>query len=322
MTNASAITASPLTASQGQSARWRFRVLYTLIGFYLFIAFAAPILTDDAGLLWLRSRRLADVDQHWLYACMILIGGWVAVGPHRIPLRALQGLIGIGWLLLAWLLGLTISPNWKSEFEGTTLACLSLAVATFLVLIMVRFSTGRKLVQTDGTSNAGTQRFQYSITMLLLVMLLICVTVALWGWIDPKYRKDATLWPYWHSISWRKDMAWGVCNAALGPLLISAAYLPVFWGHRKWSLVWALGLSACALIVLELRDEYVRTYILFPLLQGKPHEPWVDNFRFVPHIANMATVSVCLLTAAAGMHWLGYRISAESASEVRKGTLS
>ena len=118
-------------------------------------------------------------------------------------------------------------------------------------------------------------------------------------------------------------MAWIVCNAALGPLLIAAACLPVFLSyHRKWSLVWALGLSACALIILELRDEYVRTYILFPLLQGQPPGPWVDQFRFVPHIANMATVSVCLLTAAAAMHWLGYRISAETARVARAGTLS
>jgi len=87
------------------SAPWRLRILLALISCYLFLAFAAPILTDDAGLLVPKPHIwFEDVDQQWLYGCVILIVGWVALGPGMMAIRAPQGLVALGWLTLAWLL--------------------------------------------------------------------------------------------------------------------------------------------------------------------------------------------------------------------------
>lgn len=305
-------------AAQGLSARWRSRILLALIGFYFLFAFAATVLTDQAGLLLLRSGRWRDVDQHWLYGCMILIGGWIALGPGRMLLRALQGMLGIGWLLLIWLLGLTISPNWKFELELTTLVSLFVAATTFAVLIVVRISSGRMLIQTERTSGVGTTRFQYSLTTLLFVMLLVGLSITLFGWIDPKYLNDAALSQAeasWFYTVWRRAMTWKVGTESLGPLLVAAACLPAFLNHRKCSFAWAFGLSACALIVLVVQDEYIRKFVLLPLLLGEStyrrtvHSQLIDS-HIAQHLSSVTTLTVCLLTAATAMYWLGYQLSA------------
>src|SRR5687767_1676190 len=104
MTDTSPISAETLIAHPIRSARRRFWILAALMGFYLFLVFAAPILTDEAGLLLLRSGWWRDADQNWLYGCVILVASWTALGSGRLAIRMLQGLIAIGWLLLAWLL--------------------------------------------------------------------------------------------------------------------------------------------------------------------------------------------------------------------------
>lgn len=227
-------------------------------------------------------------------------------------MRAVQGLIGVGWLLLAWLLGLTMSPNWKFELEFTTLTCLAIAAATFAVLIVFRCFSGKMLVQTDGMRDNGTKRFQYSLTTLLLVMLLICVTFALFGWIDRRYLNDAALrraQSLWYFGLLRKEMEWEVLKAVLRSVLIAATCLPVYLSRRKRSFAWTLGLSTVAIIVTVLTDTFARTNILYPFFQGKPVQQHFIDYYFVHHITNLATVTLCLLSAALAARWLGYRIS-------------
>ncbi|MGI8979801.1 MAG: hypothetical protein ACR2FY_11305 [Pirellulaceae bacterium] len=310
MTKSSLINAEPLIAPPVGSARRRLRMLIGMMSVYLFLAFAAPILTDEAGLLLLRSGWWRDVDQYWLYGCVILVAGWTALGPGRLAIRMPQGLIAVGWLLLAWLLGLTISPNWKYEVQLTTLAGISVAVTTFAILLMVRLSSGRRLVQTDGTSGEGPKRFQYSLATLLFVMLLICVTFALLGWIDSKYRKDATLWPYWYSAAWRKALTWDVWKEAIDPLLIAVVCLPAFLSNRPRAFAWILGLFVAALVALLVKNEALRDYISYSLDERNAvYEHYINRHLF-PGMVNLATVSACLLSAAAAMRWLGYRIQA------------
>ena len=192
MTAASAITPDRLASPPSLSTRWRFRIFLSLIGVYLVIAFVAPILTGETGFLLLNSGW-REVDQHWLYGCVILIAGWTAVGPGRIGLRAVQGLIAVGWLLLAWLVGLTMSPNWEFELVPTTAVCAAVAATIFVALIVVRGCLGKVLGLKDGPVRQGDRRFQYSLATLLFVMLLICATLSLFGWIDPKYKNEFSL---------------------------------------------------------------------------------------------------------------------------------
>jgi hypothetical protein len=315
MSNAPAISVNPWTASQVRCARWRVRALYALIGFYFFVAFAAPILTGETGFLLLKSGW-RDVDQHWLYGCVILIAGWVALGPGQMAIRAPQGLIAVGWLLLAWLLGLTMSPNWKFELEATTSVCAATAAATFVILKVVRRCSRMMLVPPDGPSGQGTKRFQYSLTTLFLAMLLICVTFALCRWIDPRYRSDLVL-SHWYYDPWLKGLAWVAWKGSLGPLLIAAACLPAFLSRRKTGFAWALVLSAAALAVTVLIDARTRGFVLFPLVQGQAVATWVIDYYLVHDIANIATTTLCLLTAAAAMHWMDYRLLTEPAREMR-----
>ncbi len=306
MTNESPNTSEPLIAPPMRSARRRFRILAALIGLYLFLAFAVPILTGEAGFFLLKSGW-RDVDQHWLYGCVVLIAGWTALGPGRLVVRALQGLVAVAWLLTAWLLGLTMSPNWKFEMEATTSVCAAVAAAIFVTLVVVRRCSGMMLVLTDGPSGQGTNRFQFSLTALLLAMLLICVTFALCRWIDPRYRSDAVL-SHWYYDPWLKGLALVAWNGALGPLLVAAACLPAFLSHRKRSFLWALGLSVVALLASVLMDSLTRTQVLYPLFQGQPLWPSAADYYLVHHVTNLATVTLCLLTAATVIHWLGYRI--------------
>ncbi len=311
-----AVTNTPSAISnpppQKLSARSRIRILVSLIGFYFFVTFALPILTDDAGVLLLKPHGWwREVDRHWLMGCAILIAGWVALGPEPIAARALQGVIAGGWLLLAWMLGLTMSPNWKPELELTALACASVAAASLVVLIGVRRYLGKMIFRTDGTMETGPSRFQYSLATLLVVMLLICVTLALIGWIDARYRNyfaDPNVQARWYLGVRRRALAGEVLKETFDSLLVAIACLPVFLSHRKRNFAWTLGSFVTALMVSMLNDELVRTYVLQPLFQGKPVQRYYIDYCLAPHVTNLATVTVCLLTAAVAMRWLGYRI--------------
>ena len=206
---------------------------------------------------------------------------------------------------MAWLLGLTISPNWKFELVLTTVVCAAVAAATFVALIMVRRRFGKVLVLADGSIHPSARRFQYSLSTLFFVMLLICATLTLFGWIDPKYRNDFSLTLVWHFATWGQ---WSIWRVSLGPLLIAAACLPAFLSHRKRSFLWALGLSVVALLASVLMDSLTRTQVLYPLFQGQPLWPSAADYYLVHHVTNLATVTLCLLTAATVIHWLGYRI--------------
>lgn len=325
MTDASAITPDRLASPPRVSARWRFRILLALAGSYLFITFSAPFLTSETGLLLLKPRDWwIGVDHYWLYGCVILVAGWAALSPGRIALRVPQSVVAICWLLLAWLLGETISLEWP-WLEQTILVCLTVAATTFVVLIYVRRLTGKKLVVIDEQCDQGNRPFQYSLTTLLLAMLLVGVTITLLGWIHPLLWKNAAQSPLWYHSGARKEMAWETWNGTIGPLLIAAACLPAFLSARKRSLAWALGLSTCVLIVQEIRDDYVRGDILLPLLFGKSTYRWGVHAQFIhshvaQHALSVATLTLCLLTAAAAMHHLGYRLAAVATKKEMEGT--
>lgn len=304
MTAASPVTATPLITRLERSARRRFRILLALIGTYLIIAFAAPILTGETGFLLLNSGW-REVDQHWLYGCVILIAGWTALGPGRMDLRAVQGLIAVGWLLLAWLVGLTMSPNWEFELVLTTAVCAAVAAATFIALIVVRRCFGKMLVLKDERIGQNARRFQYSLATLFLVMLLICATLTLFGWIDPKYKNDFSLKLAWYFTTWGQ---WSIWKVSLGPLLIAAACLPAFLGHHQRGFAWAVLLSAAAIALTVLVDAYSHGFVLFPLVLNA-FGNWITDHYLIHDTVNLATVALCLLMAAVAMRWLGYRIS-------------
>jgi len=167
------------------------------------------------------------------------------------------------------------------------------------------------LVHTDGMGDKGTRRFQYSLTTLLGVMLLVGMTITLYGWIDPIYRNDDSYWrvqSFWNYPTWRKPLSWIVWKVAMSPLLFAAACLPAYLDQPKRGFMWAVGLFPIALLATVLIDARVRHYIVYPLFQGTPvYESYV-SFYLIPHVFNSAAVALCLLTAATAMHWLGYRI--------------
>jgi len=300
------------------SARSSWRVLLALIGTYLFITFAAPILMDEAGLLWLRSPWLTRVDQFWLYGCVILIAGWTALGPGRLILRGAQGLIGVGWLLLLWLLGLTIAPNYKHELEPTTLVCLTLFIVVFTVLFALRLGTGEMLLPPAATGGESTKRFQYSLTTLLLVMLLVGLTITLFGWVDQRYVTRTSQFVTYLQVTWsngflRRELASDVFSEAMVTLLIAAACLPAFWSRRFRGFVWAFVLSAAALLAVVAKDVWIRErYVFYPQI-GYVYLRETIEYFFFAHLGNLVAVTLCLLIAAAAMHWLGYRLSAAPA---------
>jgi hypothetical protein len=297
---------------QNLTARRRFLILRSLLGVYAFVTFASPILIDDAGLLMLKPHGWwREVDRYWLMGCAVLIAGWMALGRGQLAFRALQGLIAGGWLMLAWMLGLTISLNWRPELELTSLTFACVAAAAFVVLLGVRRVSGRMIVRADGAIETGTGRFQYSLATLLVVMLLICVTLTLIGWIDPRYRNyfaNPQVQSRWYMGLTRHALELEVLKESLDSLLVAAACLPVFLSHHKRNFAWTLGLLSAALIFSALNDEIVRTYILFPLVQGKPVERFYVDYYLVRHATNLVTVAICLFTAAGAMRWLGYRI--------------
>jgi|GEM_PF-2354754 len=301
------------------SARSRWRVLFlALIGNYLFITFAAPILTDEAGLLWLRSPWLTRLDQFWLYGCVILVAGWTALAQGRLALRGAQGLVGVGWLLLLWLLGLTIAPNYKlHELEPTTLVCLILFTVVFTVLFWLRLGSGKMLLPTKATSRESVnERFQYSLTTLLLVMLLVGLTITLYGWIDQLYMTHVSGFRSYVQVTWsngslRRELASEVINEAAGPILIAAACLPAFWSRRFRGFAWALTLSAAVLFAVVAKDVWIRK-LYYPQI-GFHYLIETMKYFFFANLGNLMAVTFCLLIAAAAMHWLGYRFSARPA---------
>jgi hypothetical protein len=302
------------------SARRRFQLLFAISGFYLFIASVSPILADAAGIFTLHRETWDQIDDHWLYGCIILIAGWVALGPGRMAMRGLQGFIVAGWLLLVWMLGLTMTPNWQPETGLTLLTCAAVAVASFGMLVAVRRCSGRMISRVDGRYKIETNRFQYSLTTLLFVMLLFCVALALFGWIDPRYRnyaQDPSMRSLWHPGGSRRYLLERIGSVTLSAILITAACLPAFLSKRKRPVAWSLGLSVAAFIIFLLMDVSLNIYVSFPLFQNNWTAPWSLYSRF----DNFATVTVCLLTAAAGMHWLGYRIAAVPPREMGAGTL-
>lgn len=313
MTGASAATADQSLASQVRIATWRFRILLTVAGFYLLLTFAAPILIDDAGLLLLKPHGWwSGVDRYWLCGCVALVAGWMALGPGPPTKRAVQGLIGILWLMLAWLLGLTMSPNWKPELELTALICAATAIATFLSLATFRRFTGKSLVRADGTSEVRPERFQYSLTALFIATLLICMTFAIFRWVDPRYRDyttDPNVQLLWY-LGWRRRQLFeSTSREALGAMLVCAACFLVFLSQRKRSFTFALVFIALGIALRVALDPLARSLVLYPLWQGTPLTPWAIDYYLVPIFANLFAIALCLLSAAITMRWLGYRIS-------------
>ena len=291
------------------SERRRFQLLLAIIGCYFFIAFATPFLTDAAKILLLMpSEPWNQIDAYWLYGCVVLIAGWVALGPGRMAIRGVQGIIVAGWLLLAWMLGLTMSPNWQPGLGLTVLTCATVAVASLGILVLVRRCFGTLIARIDGACEMETRRFQYSLTTLLLVMLLICVTLAIFGWIDPRYRnytQDPSVQSLWYPGWSRRELAERIGSATLGTILIAAACLPVFLSQRNRTVAWAVGVSAAAFTISLLMDASLNVSVYFPLF-SKSSVPWYFQFQ----VTNLATIIVSLLTAAAAMRWLGYQLAA------------
>jgi hypothetical protein len=213
-----------------------------------------------------------------------------------------------------------MSPNWQPELGLTVLTCATVAVTSLAMFVVVRRCSGKVIARVDGASETETRRFQYSLTTLLLVMLLICVTLAIFGWIDPRYRnyaQDRTLQSLW-SPGWsRRYLLESIGSATLGAVLIAAACLPVFVTQRKRTVAWALGLSAAAFAICLLMDASLDVYISFPLFGNNSSVPWSLAFQ----VANLATITICLLMAAAAMHWLGYRLAVEPPRAMEAGRL-
>ena len=313
MTGALAVTADHSMESQVRNARWRFRILLAVASFYLLLTFAAPILIDDAGLLLLKPHGWwSGVDRYWLCGCVALVAGWMALGPGPLPKRAVKGLIGILWLMLAWLLGLTMSPNWKPELELTALICAAAAIATFLSLATFRRFTGKSLVRVDGTSEVRQERFQYSLTALFIATLLICMTFAIYRWVDARYRNytaDPNVQLLWY-LGWRRrQLLESSSREALGAILVCAACFPVFVSQRKRSFTFALVFIVLGIALRAALDPWARSGVFYPLWQGTPLVPWaIDNY-LIPILADLATIALCLLSAAVTMRCLGCPIS-------------
>ena len=289
-------------APQGPDIRWRFWVLLASIAFCYLVAFATPILTDTTRIVSnVAQDQWEAIDRYWLYGCHVLIAGWVALGPGRLVLRAVQGIIAAGWLLLAWMLGLSMSPNWRQEHEWTVLVAALVGAATFAVLIVVRLWSGRTIV-LDPTNDTGSKPFQYSLTTLFLVTLLICLTFAISRWIDPRYRDYSWFW-----LGWRETLLERIGGEALGSLVVAGACWPLFLSPRKRVFALALCLSIGSFVAACLMDAQIEVMISFPLLQSLPRF-WVIRYE----VSGLATILLCLVTAAAVIHWLGYRLSATS----------
>ena len=309
MTVASPITATPLLTPSIRIARQRTRLLLAIAGLYFFVALAAPILTDQAGLLLLRPAHWWErTDRFWLCGCGMLIAGWMALGSGRFVQRFFQGLVAASWLLLAWMLGVSGSPNWKPDIEVTALAAAVAAAALFIVLLVARRWSGTISVPGDPRGDAPVGPFQYSLATLLVVMLLLGLTLGLVGWIDPRYRhyfQDPNVQMRWY-WNWQ-DVLGRIGSEALTTFLIGCACLPVFLSRRKRAIAWAIGLSLGALAIAVVKDGLIRERILIPLVQGKSVDWWDIDYALIPCEVNWATLVLCLLAAAIGMHWLGYR---------------
>lgn len=298
MVNAAQTTANPLTATP--SVRRRFPLLLTLFGFYSLIAFATPILTDTAAILLSTSNEAWNqLDRQWMCGCAILIAGWVALGPGRTITRALQGLFAAVWFLIVWMLGMTMSPNWKPQMETTVLSCAAIAGISLGAFVILRCISGKVIARTDGAREGGAARFQYSLTTLLVVMLLVCVLLSMFGWIDPRYRNPANspaVQALWNLGLMRQGLLQSVADQAISSLLIAAVCMPLFLRQHASRVKWGLGFSVIALIVALVID--VRLEAIVQIFR---------NYHFTTfYIAHMATVAVCLLTAASALHGLGY----------------
>jgi hypothetical protein len=288
-------------ASQEPDTRWRFRALLAYIAFCYFVAFVTPILTDTTRIVSnITENKWEALDRYWLYGCNVLIAGWIALGPGRLILRMTQGLIAAGWLILAWMLGLSMSPNWRKDHEWTMFVAAVVGIAMFTILIVVRRWSGRTFVR-DQTSDTSPRRFQYSLTTLFLVTLFICLTFAISRWIDPRYRDYTWFW-----LGWRKTLFERIGGEAVGSLVVAGACWSLFLGQRERALAWALCLSIGAFVAACLIDAQINVEISIPLLQSLP------SFWIRYEISGLATILLCLVIAATVMHWLGYRLSAKS----------
>ena len=106
-------------------------------------------------------------------------------------------------------------------------------------------------------------------------------------------------------------MTWEVATVALDPLVIAAVCLPAFLSNRWRALAWIPALFAIALVVLPLKDCDVRDFIFYPHVPRNVWYLYYIDHHFLPSMANLATVTVCLCSAAAAMRCLGYRIQRE-----------
>jgi hypothetical protein len=311
VTAASSIAETPLLTPSIRIARRRARILLAIAGLYFFVAFALPILTDQAGLLLLRPTHWwVRADRFWLCGCGMLIAGWMALGSGRFVQRFFQGLVAASWLLLAWMLGVSGSPNWKPEIEVTALVAAIAAAAMFIVLLVARRWSGQISAPGDPRGDAPAGPFQYSLATLLVVMLLLGLTLGLVGWIDPRYRhyfQEPNVQMRW---SWnRQDVLGRIGSEALTAFLMGCACLPVFLSRRKRAIAWAMGLSWGAFAIAVVKDGWIREQILIPLVQGKPVDWWDIDYALIPYGVNWGTLVLCLLAAAVAMHWLGYRLA-------------
>jgi hypothetical protein len=284
-----------------------------IVGLYFFVAFAAPILTDQAGLLLLRPAHWwENTDRFWLCGCGMLIAGWMALGSGRFVQRFFPGVVAASWLLLAWMLGVSGSPNWKPEIEVTALVVAVATAAMFGVLLVARRWSGKISAAGDPRGDAPTGPFQFSLATLLVVILLLGLTLGLVGWIDPRYRhyfQDPNVQMRWYLGSRRWEVLARTGSEALTALLIGCAFLPAFLSRRKRAIAWAIGLSLGAFAIAIIKDGFIRARILFPLAQRRPVDWWDIDYAVVPCGANWATLVLCLLIAAIAMHWLGYRLA-------------
>jgi hypothetical protein len=209
-----------------------------------------------------------------------------------------------------------MSPNWEFELVPTTAVCAAVAATTFVALIVVRGCLGKVLGLKGGPARQSDRRFQYSLATLLFVMLLICATLSLFGWIDPKYKNEFSLRLAWYFAT---SGQWIIWKVAFGPLLIAAACLPAFLNHRKRGFAWGALLSAAAVALIVLVDAYSHEFVLFPLVQGSAFGTSVTDRYLIHDTANLATVAVCLLMTAVAMWRLGYRLEAVAARKKMEG---
>jgi len=158
-------------------------------------------------------------------------------------------------------------------------------------------------------------------------MLLVGLTITLFGWIDQRYMTRASQFVTYVQVTWsngflRRELASDVINEAAVAFLIAAACLPAFWSHRFRGFAWTLGLSTAVLLAVVAKDVWIRErYVVYPQIGYAYLREKIEHFFFA-HLGNLVAVTLCLLIAAAAMHWLGYRIAAVKDSDRGAATMS